>query len=451
MLAEANLSVETALGLARERYAAQNPNSRLANEAAQAVMPGGNTRSVLHFDPFPLTMVKGVEAQLFDVDGHSYTDFVGEFSAGLFGHSNPVIKAAIHQALDIGTVMASPTRLEVNLAEAVRARFPSMELLRFCNSGTEANLMAIVTAMAFTGRRKLLVFREAYHGGVLVFSGGGSPLNVPFDYVLADYNDIEGTEATIRAQAGSLAAVIVEPILGAGGNIPGKPAFLKMLRTACDEAGALLIFDEVKTSRCGAGGVQGALGIRPDMTTLGKYIGGGLPTGAFGGRRDVMERYDHRRPNPLKHAGTFNNNVCTMMAGHAALTKVFTATKAEEFAGNCEKFRMRLNDDMKKRGALVQFTGLGSLITAHFSSRPIESAKDIPAASKKLGQLFHMECALRSILVAARGDIFISLAVTQAQLEHLRQTVIAFVEDYRSLIEREILVPSLAESRPNSA
>jgi glutamate-1-semialdehyde 2,1-aminomutase len=437
MPAGAHLSVEAALSLARARYAMQNPNSRLANLAAQGVMPGGNTRSVLHFDPFPLTMVKGVEARLFDVDGHSYTDFVGEFSAGLFGHSNPVIKAAIHEALDIGTVIASPTWLETNLAEAVRARFPSMEMLRFCNSGTEANLMAIVTSIAFTGRRKVLVFREAYHGGVLVFSAGGL-LNVPFDYVLADYNDIEGTEAIIRAHTDSLAAVIVEPILGAGGNIPGKPVFLRMLRTECERAGALLIFDEVKTSRCGAGGVQGALGITPDMTTLGKYLGGGLPTGAFGGRRDVMERYDHRLPNSFKHAGTFNNNVCSMMAGHAAITKVFTAARADEFARNCEQYRMLLNDDMQSRKAPVRFTGLGSLITIHFSQRPIESPTDIPAASKKLGQLFHMECVLRSNLVAARGDIFISLAVTRAQLDNLRQAVITFVEDYRSLIEREI-------------
>jgi glutamate-1-semialdehyde 2,1-aminomutase len=439
MRADANLSIETALSHARACYAAQNPNSRLANLAAQAVMPGGNTRSVLHFDPFPLTMAKGVEAQLLDVDGHSYADFVGEFSAGLFGHSNSVIKAAIHEALDMGTVMASPTRLEIDLAEAVRLRFPSMEMIRFCNSGTEANLMAIVTAIAYTGRRKLLVFREAYHGGVLVFSGGGSPLNVPFDYVLADYNDVEGSEAVIRAHANTLAAVIVEPILGAGGNIPGKPAFLEMLRTASNSVGALLMFDEVKSSRCGAGGVQGTLGITPDMTTLGKYLGGGLPTGAFGGRREVMKHYDHRLPNPFKHAGTFNNNVCTMMAGHAALTKVFTAAKANEFARSCEQFRTQLNDDMQNRGVPVQFTGLGSLITIHFSARPINSPRDIPAASKKLGQLFHMECVLRSILVAARGDIFISLAVTQAQLDHLRQAVIDFVEDHRSLIEREIL------------
>src|SRR6185312_9303526 len=132
---DANLSVDAALALAREEYAAKNPNSRLANQRAQAAMPGGNTRSVLHFEPFPLTMAKGVDAQLFDVDGHAYIDFVGEYSAGLFGHSDPVIKAAVIEALETGTVMASPTPAEVRLAEAVKTRFPSMEYLRFCNSG----------------------------------------------------------------------------------------------------------------------------------------------------------------------------------------------------------------------------------------------------------------------------------------------------------------------------
>jgi glutamate-1-semialdehyde 2,1-aminomutase len=433
-----NLSVDEALAQARERYAAMNPTSLAENLRAQAVLPGGSTRSVLHFDPFPLTMAKGVDAELFDVDGHRYIDFIGEYSAGLFGHSNPIIKQAIHEALDFGTVMASPTRLEADLAAAVTARFPSIELMRFCNSGTEANLMALVTAIAFTGRRKILAFREAYHGGVLVFSGGGSPINVPFDFLLADYNDVEGAMDAIRRHANDRAAVIVEPILGAGGNIPGTPGFLNALREESARVGAVLIFDEVKTSRCGAGGLQGRLNIRPDLTTLGKYIGGGLPAGAFGGRKDIMSRYDHRSPSPLKHAGTFNNNVCTMMAGLAGLTKIFTPARTEAFAETCERFRESLNRDMAERQVPIRFTGLGSLIAVHFAEGPITTPKDIPPISKKLSQLFHMECLLRSVLVAARGDIFISLPVTAAQLEILRRAINDFVDDFRPLIEREL-------------
>src|SRR5262249_33086714 len=152
--------------------------------------------------------------------------------------------------------------------------------------------------------------------------------------------------------------------------------------------GALLIFDEVKTSRCGAGGMQGLRGIRPDLTTLGKYLGGGLPTGAFGGRRDLMAHYDHRAPNPIKHAGTFNNNVCTRMAGYAALTRVFTPERAEAFTQSSEQLRQSLNGEMASRGLPIQFTGFGSLFTPHFSRCPIGSPRDITPVSRKLGQLF---------------------------------------------------------------
>ncbi len=438
--AEANLSVDAALAAARERYASRNPKSRLAYENAVKAFPGGSTRSVLYFDPFPLTMVKGVAAELHDLDGHTYVDFVGEYSAGLFGHSDPVIKAAVIEALETGTVMASPTPAEVRLAEAVKARFPSMEYLRFCNSGTEANLMAIVTAIAFTGRRKILVFREGYHGGVLVFATGGRHINVPFDYVLADYNAVDETVAAIRSCAADLAAVIVEPILGAGGNIPGTPEFLGALRAECDRAGAVLIFDEVKTSRCGAGGIQGMLGIAPDLTTLGKYIGGGLPTGAFGGRADIMAQFDPHGPAPLKHSGTFNNNQCSMMAGYAALTKVFTLERAEAFARGCERERESLNAELSAKNVPMRLTGLGSLWAAHFSDHQIRTPKDIPPASKKLGQLFHMEMLLRSILVAARGDIFISLPVTKEQMMKLRRALLEFADEYRPLIARALSV-----------
>jgi len=299
-----------------------------------------------------------------------------------------VIKAAVIEALETGTVMASPTPAEVRLAEAVKTRFPSMEYLRFCNSGTEANLMAIVTAMAFTGRRKILVFREAYHGGVLAFPTDGRQTNVPFDYVLADYNQVDETVAAIHSCAADLAAVIVEPILGAGGNIPGTPEFLAALRAECNRSGAVLIFDEVKTSRCGAGGIQGMLGIVPDMTTLGKYIGGGLPTGAFGGRSDIMAQFDPHGTHPIKHSGTFNNNQCSMMAGHAALTKVFTAARAEEFARVCERERQSIDAELSAKDAPMRLTGQGSLWTIHFSRHPIRTPKDISPVSKKIGQLF---------------------------------------------------------------
>lgn len=433
-----NLSLDGALAAARERYAQQRRKSEAAYQAARGVLAGGNTRSVLFFEPFPLTVERGEGAEVWDIDGHRYCDFVGEFSAGLYGHSDPEIRKAIISALGDGIVLAAPTLAEERLASTIRERFPSLERLRFCNSGTEANLFAIMTAMAFTGRRKIMVFREAYHGGVLVFSGGGSPMNIPFDFLLADYNDADAAERMIRKYADELAAVIVEPILGAAGNIPGGAEFLRTLRRLTQQTGAVLIFDEIKTSRCGSGGMQKLLDIVPDMTTLGKYVGGGLPTGVFGGRADLMSCFDPLSANALRHAGTFNNNTCSMAAGHAGLTKVFTAERADLFLRDEEAFRLELNEIMTSLNMPIQFVGLGSMFTIHFSSKPITRPRDIARVSRRLGQLFHLECILANVLVASRGDVFMSLAVEERHKTALSHAVLSFVDAYGELIRREV-------------
>lgn len=433
-----NLSIDGAIAAARERYVQQRQKSADAYQAARKVLAGGNTRSVLYFDPFPLTLQRGEGADVWDIDGHRYCDFVGEFSAGLYGHSEPEIRKAIISALDGGIVLAAPTLAEECLASAIRDRFPSLERLRFCNSGTEANLLAITTAISFTGRRKIMVFREAYHGGVLVFSGGGSPMNVPFEFLLADYNDTEAAESMIRKHADELAAVIVEPILGAGGNIPGSAEFLRTLRRLTQLTGAVLIFDEIKTSRCGSGGVQKLFNITPDMTTLGKYVGGGLPTGVFGGRADIMGCFDPLGANTLRHAGTFNNNACSMAAGLAGLTKVFSADRADRFLRDEEAFRLELNEIMTSLNIPIQFVGLGSMFTIHFTSKPITRPKDIEPVSRRLGQLFHLECILANVLVASRGDVFMSLAVEPRHKAALSQAILSFVDAYGDLIRREV-------------
>ena len=436
--APGNLSIDAALASVRERYARSNPKSAAAFEAAKRVMPGGNTRSVLYFEPFPLTMERGEDAEVWDIDGHRYCDFVGEFSAGLYGHTDPRIKAAIVKALDRGVVLAAPTTMEERLASAINERFPSIQKLRFCNSGTEANILAIVTAIAVTGRSKVLVFREAYHGGVLAFSGGSSPINVPFDFVVAEFNKVESTTALIRQHAKNLAAVIVEPILGAAGNIPATEGFLHALRRETQKTGTLLIFDEVKTSRCGPGGMQGIVGIAPDLTTLGKYIGGGLASGAFGGRRDVMDRYDPTSSNALRHAGTFNNNVCSMTAGYTGLTQVFTRERAKVFLEEHEAFRRKLNERVASSNVPVQITGLGSMFTIHFANRPITTPADIPPISRRLAQLFHVESLLQGVLVASRGDVFFSLPVGERHTRALSNAISHFVDLYGELIRREM-------------
>jgi glutamate-1-semialdehyde 2,1-aminomutase len=210
----------------------------------------------------------------------------------LLGHSPGTIRAAATDAIDRGWSYGSVHGDEVRLAEVIAHRFESIERVRFTNSGTEANLMAIGLAIHHTGRQRVIVFRNGYHGGVLTFDTEPSPIDVPHDWVLCDYNDTDSVDAAFTDGGGAIAAVLVEPMQGSGGCIPAAPGFLAHLRDACDRAGALLIFDEVMISRFSTGGAQAIAGVRPDLTTLGKYLAGGFTFGAFGGSADVMSHFD---------------------------------------------------------------------------------------------------------------------------------------------------------------
>jgi glutamate-1-semialdehyde 2,1-aminomutase len=407
------LSVDEAI----QSYVARNPESLRLHEARTRVMPGGNTRSVLHVPPFPLTIVRAEGARIWDADGHEYLDFLGEYTAGLYGHSHPAIVAAIEAALADGIVLGGPNRYELELAEAIQARFPSIELLRFCNSGTEANLMAVSLARAVTGREKILVFAGGYHGGVLAFAHGGSPTNAPFDFVVADYND-PGAAALVTDD---VAAVLVEPMQGSGGVIPGDRAFLQALRDAATAHGALLIFDEVMTSRLSTGGLQQVLDITPDLTTLGKYIGGGLAFGAFGGRADLLGRFDPSRPDAFQHAGTFNNAVLTMAAGAAGLTRVYTADEVARLNALGDRLRDRLN----AIDADFQATGYGSMVGLHFTRAPIRRSSDTPPAAEQR-TLLHLHLLERGYSYARRGFVALSVPLGEDEVDGFADAVESF-------------------------
>jgi len=428
--------LKQAIEEARARYTSLNLQSQAADKNAERYMPGGNTRAVLHYDPFPLTMVGGEGAELTDLDGHRYIDFVGEFSAGLFGHSDEIIKTAILDALNTGIAMGSPTAYERELAGLICERFSSIDQLRFCNSGTEANLLALATARYITGRDKILVFNESYHGGVIKFPRDGNPLNVPFDYVIADYNDVNGTADLIDGCGTELAAVIVEPILGAGGNIAADLEFLEMLRHLTTKCDALLIFDEIKTARLGPAGIQGMTGIVPDLTTLGKFIAGGLPTGAFGGRSEIMAQFNPKLELKLAHAGTFNNNVCSMAAGCAAMSKVYTPQRAAAFFDWSETFRISLNELFSAKAVPMHANGMGSMIAIHFSNKPTRKPDDISAACRSLRPLLHMELLLEGVLVCGRGDMFLSLPMDEKHLSKARLALERFIDRHRPVIEQ---------------
>src|ERR687888_623547 len=369
---------------ALRRYVERNPQSRRLHEERARFMPGGNTRTVIHVDPFPLTIVRGEGARIVDVDGHVYVDFLGEYTAGLYGHSHPVILEAIHEALADGIVLGAPNVYEGGLAAAVCERFPSIELVRFCNSGTEANLLALSLARVASGKPAVMVFEGAYHGGVFFFKDGDAPLNVPFPYLVGRYNDPEAAARQIAEHAHELAAVIVEPMQGSGGVIPGEPEFLHALREATAATDVLLVFD------------------------------------------DLMARFDPARPDALAHAGTFNNAVLTMAAGLAGLTRVYTDEECARLNALGDRLRRRLNAFATEHGLDFCATGRGSMVGLHFTRGPVRRTADSPAAPE-LRTLLHLHMLDRGYSFARRGFVALSLPLTQSDVDGFAGAVEEFL------------------------
>jgi len=323
-------------------------------------------------------------------------------------------------------VFGAPNRHETALAEAICARFPSLELVRFCNSGTEANLFALSLARVATGKPAIMVFEGSYHGGVFFFgTAEGSPINAPFPFVVAPYNDEEAAVRVIAEHADELAAVLVEPLQGWAGAIPGDRAFLQALREATAAHGVLLAFDEIMTSRLSTGGLQSAYGITPDLTTLGKYLGGGLAFGAFGGRADLMGRFDPSRADSLPHAGTFNNAVLTMAAGTAGLTRVYTAAEVQRLNGLGDRLRDRLNAYAAGEALPFLATGYGSLVGLHFARGAVRRLADLPAAPE-LRTLLHLHLLERGYSYARRGFIALSLPLGEDDVDGFAAVVESF-------------------------
>ena len=429
-----NYDLATALKDSERRYTAANPKSEQRFRKAAESMPGGNTRTVLHYSPFPVAFHKGEAQRLTDIDGHVYTDFLGEYSAGLYGHSHPKIIAAAESALKAGLVLGGPNEYEAELSALVKGRFPSIDLIRFCNSGTEANLMALVTARAVTGRSHIMAFEGGYHGGVLAFKGGPSAVNAPFPMVMATYNDADATLALVEKHKHELAAIILEPMMGGGGAIAADRAFLQALRDASAKHGIVLIFDEVMTSRLSPGGLQEVHGIRPDMTSFGKYIGGGFSFGAFGGARRLMERYDPTKPGSLAHAGTFNNNVMSMAAGAVGLREVYTPDAARTLSAAGESLKQRLNEAFAQKKVAMQATGIGSLLCIHFQRTPIRRPADVDAAEEKRA-LFHLEMMQRGYYLARRGYMALSMVLEPRDYDGFVAAAGAIADEYASVLK----------------
>ena len=400
--------VDAAIARNYDRYTLERPRSRELDVAARKVMPGGNTRSVLHFDPFPFRVARAEGARIVDVDGIEYIDFCGNYTAGLLGHSPPAVKQAVRAVLEEGWAIGATHAREVELAELVCGRFSSIEQVRFTNSGTEANLMAIGAALHHTGCSGVGVFEGGYHGGVLSFGAGANPLNVPHRFVVAPFGDVAGLDSLFADS--DLGCVVVEPVQGAGGCVPASLEFLRELRARCDGRGVVLIFDEVMTSRLAPGGAQERFGVFPDMTTLGKYLGGGMTFGAFGGHASIMAAFDPDQGGMLTQAGTFNNNVVTMAAAIATLREVLDDDAVRAVNARGDGLAVDLAQVFHSAGLPMRVSGVGSMLNVH-------------ADDERLRELFFHEMLARGYFAARRGFMSLSLAIDDAMISGLLASV----------------------------
>jgi glutamate-1-semialdehyde 2,1-aminomutase len=371
----------------------REPTSRSArlHERAWQVMPGGNTRTTIYQSPHPPYAAVGKGAVITDVDGQERLDFINNYTSLIHGHADPDINAAVIEQLASGTAFAMPTEHDVALAEVLVERVPSLERVRFTNSGSEAVMMAVKAARAYTGRPKILKFEGCYHGSydfvevslsanpgnwgedepASVAYSYGTPQSVLDEVVVSRFNDLELTERLIERHRDSLAAVLIDPMPQRAGMVQADIAFLQRLREMTRQYGIVLIFDEVISFRTSYGGTQSRLGVTPDMTTLAKIIGGGFPVGAFGGSSEVMSVFDPSHGSPrAPHGGTFNANPITMVAGLAAMRKM-TPAEYERLDRLGAILREGLAEAMDGARIPGQVTGMGSLFTIHLHDRPI--------------------------------------------------------------------------------
>jgi glutamate-1-semialdehyde 2,1-aminomutase len=429
---------------------ADNSQSARWFHRAQDIIPGGVNSPVRAFravggEPFFVERAEG--ARLWDVDGNEYLDYVLSWGPLIFGHAHPAVVEAVRDAAGRGTSYGAPTPTEVELAERVREFVPSLELVRFVNSGTEATMSAVRVARGFTGRDLMVKFEGCYHGhgdSFLVKAGSGvatlglpnSP-GVPAELsrltVTAPYNDLDAVAQIFREHAGRIAAVIVEPVVGNAGLIPPVEGFLEGLRRITEEDGALLIFDEVMTGfRVAPGGAQEYYGIRPDLTTLGKVIGGGLPVGAYGGRRDIMEQVAPL--GPIYQAGTLSGNPLAMAAGLAQLRLLREQDPFTELERRARRLVEGLLENAAELGVPATGSSLGSMWGVFFSAEPVRSFADAQRSDVELFRRFFHGCLERGVFLppSAFEAGFLSTAHQDADVE---ETIGRAREALRSALE----------------
>jgi glutamate-1-semialdehyde 2,1-aminomutase len=382
----------------------------------ERVMPGGNTRSGVFFRPFPLVLARGSGYRVWDADGNEFIDFLNNFTSLVHGHAHPRIVQAIQEQAPKGTVFSAPTSGQASLAERICRRFPSVKRLRFTNSGSEANIVAVRAARAITGRDHVVMAAAGYHGiweQVAVQESGEEDANAGIPPAVRNLvrhvplNDVPALEAVMEHEGRRIACLIFEPVRGHR-LLPAQPEFLQAARRLADRAGALLILDEVVTARLDRGGYQLLAGVTPDLTTFGKVIGGGLPVGAVGGKAEILDLFDPRRPDAIHHSGTYNGNELTMAAGCASLD-LLPQEEIERINALGDRLRAGLQERFRLAGTELTTGGYGSLVS-------ILPAGDVQSFPETLAR-FHAAALEEGVYCAARGMLNISTPMDDAIIE----------------------------------
>jgi glutamate-1-semialdehyde 2,1-aminomutase len=424
-------------------YRRRNPRSETRFTRAQQVLAGGNSRLTAYFSPFPFYVERGEGCRLYDLDGNERLDFYNNATSLILGHCNSQVSAAIIAQAEKGTAFANPTAPELELATLLTSALPSVERLRFTNSGTEGTAMAIRAARAYTGKPKIAKIEGGYHGtsdhvsisvatDINRAGDAANPQPVPSslgitpntvaDVVVIPFNDSAAARRIIHQHRDELAAVIVEPVLAGIGYIPADPDFLCTLREACDGQRTVLIFDEVQTFRMTPGGAQQWYNVIPDMTCLGKIIGGGLPVGAFGGRADIMAAFDATHHGPgVPHAGTFNGNPLTMQAGLATMRQL-TPDVYERLNDLGTTFRHQLEEMARSYGLPFRISGVASFFGIQLTDRPVTDYRSAQGQDPVLRQKLFLHLLNHRIYVGNKIVGNLSVPMGREEMDHFVET-----------------------------
>lgn len=422
----------------QQEYRGKTSASATAYERARRSMPGGDTRTVAFHAPYPLTIVEGHGYELTDLDGNTYIDVLNNYTSLIHGHAFAPITEAVTKQLQLGTNYAAALQVQAELAERLTERVKSVDKVRFTNSGTEATMMAIRGARAFTGRELIVKMEGGYHGTfddfevsvhpsvdsgpdgypIATVDTPGVPRNRLETVAVIPFNDVAAAERIFAERGNEIAAVILEPVMGSAGMVPAEREFLAALRALTRQHGALLMYDEVMSFRLGYGGIQGHYEIYPDLTSFAKIMSGGFPGGAFGGTDEVMSIFDPFSRQPLWQSGTFNGNAVTMVAGAAALDH-YGAEEVARINTLGDQLRSRIGLLLEMYGFEAQVTGYGSFGAIHFTDQPVRNYRDAARSNQQLKKVLHLALLQEGLFVAPRLMFCISTPMSEATLDEI--------------------------------